>query len=72
MPVSEVQITDAERRRFFTVNSLADYLAVSPRTVRNWIERGELASYDLGDLRRIDPADVDSFLEQRRDTRRAA
>lgn len=52
---------------FFTERSLAAYLAVSDRTVRNWIRRGELPSYKLGASRRIDPADVAAFLEQRRE-----
>lgn len=37
------------------------------RTIRNWIRRGELPSYKLGAARRIDPADVDAFLAQRRE-----
>jgi excisionase family DNA binding protein len=52
---------------FFTERSLATYLAVSDRTIRNWIRRGELPSYKLGAARRIDPADVDAFLEARRE-----
>jgi excisionase family DNA binding protein len=52
---------------FFTERSLAAYLAVSDRTIRNWIRRGELASYKLGASRRINPADVDAFLEARRE-----
>lgn len=52
---------------FFTERTLAAYLAVSDRTIRNWIRRGELPSYKLGAARRIDPADVDRFLAQRRD-----
>lgn len=52
---------------FFTERSLAAYLAVSDRTIRNWIRRGELSSYKLGAARRIDPADVDAFLSQRRE-----
>jgi excisionase family DNA binding protein len=52
---------------FFTERTLAAYLAVSDRTIRNWIRRGELASYKLGAARRIDPADVDAFLAQQRD-----
>ena len=52
---------------FFTERSLATYLAVSDRTIRNWIRRGELPSYKLGASRRIDPADVDAFLSQRRE-----
>lgn len=52
---------------FFTERTLAAYLAVSDRTIRNWIRRGELPSYKLGAARRIDPADVDAFLAHRRD-----
>ena len=52
---------------FFTERTLAAYLAVSDRTIRNWIRRGELPSYKLGASRRIDPADVDAFLEVRRE-----
>ncbi|MEZ5076640.1 MAG: helix-turn-helix domain-containing protein [Solirubrobacterales bacterium] len=51
---------------FFTERSLAAYLAVSDRTIRNWIRRGELPSYKLGASRRIDPADVESFLARNR------
>jgi excisionase family DNA binding protein len=52
---------------FFTERSLAAYLAVSDRTIRNWIRRGELPSYKLGAARRIDPADVEDFLARHRD-----
>lgn len=52
---------------FFTERSLAAYLAVSDRTIRNWIRRGELPSYKLGAARRIDPADVEDFLSRHRD-----
>jgi excisionase family DNA binding protein len=52
---------------FFTERSLAVYLAVSDRTVRNWIRRGELPGYKLGASRRIDPADIDAFLDRHRD-----
>jgi excisionase family DNA binding protein len=58
---------NAEPIAFFTERSLAAYLAVSDRTIRNWIRRGELPSYKLGASRRIDPADVNAFLAQRRD-----
>jgi excisionase family DNA binding protein len=57
----------AEAICFFTERSLADRLAVSDRTIRNWIRRGELPSYKLGAARRIDPADVEDFLARHRD-----
>jgi excisionase family DNA binding protein len=52
---------------FFTERTLANFLAVSDRTIRNWIRRGELPSYKLGAARRIDPADVEDFLSRHRD-----
>jgi excisionase family DNA binding protein len=52
---------------FFTERTLAAHLAVSDRTVRNWIRRGDLPSYKLGAARRIDPADVEDFLARHRD-----
>jgi excisionase family DNA binding protein len=52
---------------FFTERTLAAYLSVSDRTIRNWIRRGELPSYKLGASRRIDPADVEDFLVRHRD-----
>lgn len=57
----------AQAEHFFTERTLAAYLAVSDRTIRNWIRRGELPSYKLGASRRIDPVDVDAFLEARRE-----
>jgi excisionase family DNA binding protein len=58
---------ERNRPAFFTERSLAAYLSVSDRTIRNWIRRGELPSYKLGAARRIDPADVDAFLSRHRD-----
>jgi len=48
-------------------SALADFLAVSDRTIRNWIRRGELPSYKLGAARRINPADVEDLLARHRD-----
>lgn len=55
------------RPTFFTERTLADFLAVSDRTIRNWIKSGKLPSYKLGAARRIDPADVEDFLSRHRD-----
>jgi excisionase family DNA binding protein len=52
---------------FFTERALAEFLAVSDRTVRHWIRCGDLPSYKLGAARRIDPADVEDFLARHRD-----
>jgi excisionase family DNA binding protein len=73
-PVQRALSPDIESMRakapgpaFFTERTLAAYLAVSDRTIRNWIRRGELSSYKLGAARRIDPTDVEDFLARHRD-----
>lgn len=65
--IPRVQHQQSPTPTFFTERTLAAHLAVSDRTIRNWIRRGELPSYKLGAARRIDPADVDDFLASRRD-----
>ena len=67
-----INIVEAEQRPFYTVKTLAQRLAVSERHIRNLVASGEIPSYDLGDLRRFDPAEIDSWLADRRDRRRAA
>ena len=57
----------SKKPSFFTERTLADFLAVSDRTVRNWIRSGKLPSYKLGAARRIDPADVEDFLARHGD-----
>lgn len=71
-----VERLDAARRRlraddrpFFTVDSLAKKLALSERTIRTYLNRGEIPCYRIGPQRRIDPADVDRWLEARREQR---
>ena len=51
----------------FTERTLASVLAVSDRTIRNWIRRGALPNSKLDTSRRIDPADVEDFLARHRD-----
>jgi excisionase family DNA binding protein len=65
--MSRVQVTDTARRRFFTPKTLADYLALSERTVREMLRSGALPSYRIEGSRRIDPADVDDYLAAQRD-----
>lgn len=58
--------SDGVRRAFFTPETLAGYLSLSGRTVRDMLRRGEIPSYKLGGARRIDPEDVDRYLAERR------
>jgi excisionase family DNA binding protein len=55
-----------QRRAFFTPKTLAQYLAVSERTVRSMLAKGTIPSYLVEGSRRVDPADVDAYLTNRR------
>lgn len=62
----------AERRAFFTPKTLAQYLALSERTVRDMLarkpDRGPIIpSYLIQGSRRVDPADVDAYLARCKD-----
>ena len=50
--------------RFFTVGEVARNLGVSSRTVRRWIESGELVAHRFGRLIRIAEGDLVHFLEK--------
>lgn len=62
-----IKASRGDRRQYFTVASLAEMLAISERTVREILNRGELGCYRIGPQRRIDPADVDRWLAERRE-----
>jgi excisionase family DNA binding protein len=66
-----VRVTETERRAFFTPKTLAQYLAISERTVRSMLASGRIASYRVEGARRIDPRDVDRYLANRREERAA-
>jgi excisionase family DNA binding protein len=68
MATGEVVIIDSEERRrpFFTPRGLALYLSLSERTLRELLRTGEIPSYKIAGSRRIDPADVDAWLAERR------
>lgn len=57
---------------FYTIDSLAKRLSVTPRTVRNMISRGVIRSYRVESVIRIAPEDVDGYLKDRIETARAA
>jgi excisionase family DNA binding protein len=69
---TEVRVLEQPERPFYTTRSLAQRLAVNERTVRRLLNSGEIPSYYIGTARRIDPDDVDSYLERMRDDRRVA
>ena len=54
--------------KFFTISEVAECLNVSTRTIRRWIERGELVAHHFGAAPRIAETDLRAFLAQHRDT----
>ena len=53
-----------ERQGFFTPKTLAAYLALSERTVRQLLADSAIPSYRIAGSRRIDPRDVDNYLRR--------
>jgi excisionase family DNA binding protein len=49
-----------------TVSEVARRLAVSEKTVRRWIDRGDLVAHQLGRAIRISEADLRAFVALRR------
>ena len=50
-----------------TVQEVAEYMKVSEKTVRNWVNAGELARIPIGRKEyRIKRSDLDEFMERRR------
>ncbi len=54
------------RISFFTVSDVAEHLGVSTRTVRRWIEGGQLIAHHFGRAVRIAEEDVRAFLAAHR------
>jgi excisionase family DNA binding protein len=52
--------------RFYTVAQVADLLAVSTRSVRRWLARGELLAHKFGRQIRISEIDLRTFVEKGR------
>ena len=52
--------------RWFTVDEAALYLRVSPGNIRTLIHRQDIRASRLGPSYRLDRADLDSFLEKRK------
>jgi excisionase family DNA binding protein len=48
--------------RLLSIQEVAEYCAVSDKTVRRWIDRKQLRAHRLGRQWRIAPEDLESFL----------
>jgi excisionase family DNA binding protein len=53
--------------RFFTIPDVAESLRVSTRTVRRWIESGQLVAHRFKGVLRIANQDLQAFLGEHRD-----
>ena len=56
-----------DRKEFYSVTELAEYLSVHPETIRRLIKRKELPAYVIGRVKRIRHSDVEAYLERNRD-----
>ena len=46
-----------------TIKQVAERLKVSERTIRNWIDKGDLKAYRFGLQYRIDETDLQTFIQ---------
>jgi excisionase family DNA binding protein len=53
--------------RFFTIANVAESLRVSTRTVRRWIDAGQLVVHRINGVLRIADKDLQAFLGEHRD-----
>jgi excisionase family DNA binding protein len=68
-PASKPFISNSSRtlEEVYSVQEVAQNLKVSERTVRNWIESGELLAFPIGKRGyRISKADLQAFIEERK------
>jgi len=59
------------QEQVMTPQEISEYLRVGIRTVYDWIKKGELPAIRLGRTYRIERADFDRFLHQRKTVRRS-
>ena len=57
----------ANRMSFYTIANIAESLSVSMRTVRRWIDAGELIAHRFNGVLRISDADLHAFLARHRE-----
>jgi len=50
-----------------TLDQAAEVLQVSTKTIRRWIDAGELVAHRIGRQLRISEADLQSFIRMRRE-----
>ena len=53
--------------KFFTISEVAERLGVATRTVRRWINSGDLVAHHFGTAVRIAESDLKAFIARHRD-----
>ena len=56
----------SRQSRMMSIRELAKFFGVSEKTVRRWIESGQLEAHQLGRQWRIAPEEIERFLSARR------
>ena len=65
MPARSPATTDPPQR-LLTIKDVADILQVSDKTVRRWIDAGDLVAHRVGRQLRVSQGDLETFIKLRR------
>ena len=65
MPIRSSISTDLPQR-LLTIKDVADILQVSDKTVRRWIDAGDLVAHRVGRQLRVSQGDLETFIKLRR------
>ncbi len=57
---------NAKPPSFYSIREIAEHLQVCDKTVRRWIESGDLVAHRIGRQWRIGATDLETFLKLRR------
>ncbi len=63
MPTKEGQTA------FYTINEVAEMLDLSPVTIARWCNSGEIPAYRLGRKWKINKAEFDAWLQERKNAK---
>lgn len=55
-------------KQLYTVDEVADFLRVSPRTIRRYIKDGKLNGFKVGQAWRFSDTEVARFIQERQAT----
>ena len=54
-------------KEFFSIAEVAEHLDVNARTIRRWIDNGDMVAHRFGRQLRISRADLEAFVRIRRE-----